>query len=210
MIKILISIFIFLFMASSQASDYISGQGRFYAADGDSIQFIKKQLLYNAFRNVINKDLKHQGLNDKRFWEIFDQKFEESFAEIKETLQTKYKIQEGEKIDPKVQEKYKKALRAKRLVLRTKFSSLGRAISSYAIKTITRSPKYPKSRFLSLQAKVDRKILNRIYFRFIKSGENKKFSSLIISPTLSLTNLTWDELGVEVKNDLTEVIYGHW
>jgi len=209
-IKILISIFIFLFMALSQASDYISGQGRFYAADGDSIQFIKKQLLYNAFRNVINKDLKHQGLNDKRFWEIFDHKFEESFAEIKETLQTKYNIVEGEKIDPKVQEKYKKALRAKRLVLRTKFSSLVRAISSYAIKTITRSPKYPKSRFLSLQAKVDRKILNRIYFRFIKSGENKKFSSLIISPTLSLTNLTWDELGVEVKNDLTEVIYGHW
>ena len=211
MIKILGPIFIFLFLsAPSLAADYITGQGRFYAADEDSIQFVKKQLLYNAFQNVINKDLEAQGLNGKGFWEIFDQKFEEYFEETKEALKTKYKIVEGEKITAKVKDKYNKALRAKRLTMKIKFSSLGRAISSYAVKNITRSPKYPQSRFLSLQAKVDRKVLNKIYFRFIKSGENKKFTSIIISPRLHLSNLTWDELGVEVKNDLTEVIYGHW
>lgn len=208
MIKTLI--FCLILTTSAFASDYITGEGRFYAQDGDSIQFVKKQLLYNAFRDVLNKELKAEGLDGKSFWENFDQAFEESFEETKEEIKNKYKIVEGEKISPRVKEKYTKELRAKRAALKIKFASIRRAISSYAVKTITRSPKYPKSRYLSLQAKVDRNILNKMYFRFIKNGEGKKYSSLIISPKLILTNLTWEELGVEVKNDLTEVIYGHW
>ncbi|RLA64766.1 MAG: hypothetical protein DRQ88_06700 [Epsilonproteobacteria bacterium] len=203
-------IFCLILTTSAFASDFITGEGRFYAQDEDSIQFIKGQLLHNAFRDVLNKDLKAQGLNGKSFWEIFDQKFEEHFDETKEQLKTKYKIVEGEEVDSKVKAKYTKELRAKRAAIKIKYPSIGRAIRSYAIKTITRSPKYPKSRYLSLQAKVDRKFLNKIYFRFIKSNEGRKYSSLIISPKLTLTNLTWNELGVEVQNDLTEVIYGHW
>ena len=53
------------------ADSFLRGKGRFLSVEGDALSFIKKQLLYKAFRNVIDKKLKLHGLDNKLFWQNF-------------------------------------------------------------------------------------------------------------------------------------------
>ena len=79
---------------SSSITGFIRGDGRFYAMEDDSLAFVKKQLLFNAFKDIISKELKNEGLSPNVFWEKFEEKFDESFEPVQESLTLKYGIEE--------------------------------------------------------------------------------------------------------------------
>lgn len=186
----------------------VEGDGRFYSRDDDTLSFIKKQLLSSAFRDVFNKEMKEMGLDSDKFWRRYEEKFQEYFNPIKESLEKNYGMDEGGK-NPKKAE-YQKALRRKRLVLKARYGRLSRAIPQYSIKKMSRSPQVPNSRYLRLRAKVNRKELHRIFLQFTSDNPERHFSTLYLTTDFKLVDTVWLETGVEVKSDFTEVLKNHW
>ncbi|GEM_PF-1193701 len=207
-ITLFLSILLFFPTLTMGQLNPVEGDGRFYSRDDDTLSFIKKQLLSSAFRDVFTKELKEMGLDSDKFWRRYEEKFQEYFTPIKESLEKKYEIGvEGGKPD-KV--KYQKSLRQKRLVLKGRYGRLSRAIPQYSIKKMSRSPQVPNSRYLRLRAKVNRKELHRIYLQFTSDNPERHFSTLYLSTKFQLVNTSWVETGVEVESDFTQVLSNHW
>lgn len=191
------------------ASGYIDGEGRFYAGDDDSLAFVKSQLTSNAFHDVISKELASMGLDANLFWSKWNARFEAYFAGPTEDLKKKFGV-DAENATAAKKNDYQKALRVKRLELMARYGDLARAISSYSIKRMTRSTKVPNSRYMSLQAKVDRRTLNTIYFDFVRDGESRHFGNIYVSGRFTLEGGTWSDVGVAVEKDFTSVVLAHW
>ena len=189
---------------------FIKGEARFYSQDEDPLNFVKSQLLEKSFRDVITKEMNRLGFDSKSFWMSFDEKFEEQFKTVQESLEEKFQDPETEKIDVEDREKYQKALRVRRLKELKKFGKLSHVIKSYVIKRMKRSIKYPNSRYMRLMAVVDHNRLRSLYSRYINIGGKKEFSGLFLDVDFELNGLSWNDLGVEVKTDFTEVIKNHW
>ncbi|MCF8059401.1 MAG: hypothetical protein K9K67_08895 [Bacteriovoracaceae bacterium] len=201
-------LFLFPSLSMAQQLNSVEGDGRFYSRDDDTLSFIKKQLLSSAFRDVFSKELKEMGLDSDKFWRRYEEKFQEYFTPIKESLEKKYDIGvEGGKPDTV---KFQKALRQKRLVLKGRYGRLSRAIPQYSIKKMSRSPQVPNSRYLRLKAKVNRKELHRIYLQFTSDNPERHFSTLYLSTKFQLVDTSWIETGVEVESDFTQVLSNHW
>lgn len=194
-----------LFAASNSSID---GEGRFYAKDDDSLSFIKSQLLHSAFSDVISKELKFLGLDSAQFWKSYDEKFESYFTPIKEQMQKKYGINDKPTLDAK--KKFNQRHRLKRLGLKSKYGRLDRAVTSYSIKKMTRSPQIPNSRYINVSAKVDRKLLKKIYFQMISDRDAKEIKTIFVSTNFDIHDLNWSEIGVELEKDFTSVIREHW
>ena len=113
---------------------FIKGEARFYSQDEDPLNFVKSQLLEKSFRDVITKEMNRLGFDSKSFWRSFDEKFEEEFKIVQESLEEKFQDPETEKIDAEDREKYQKALRVRRLKELKKFGKLSHVIKSYVIK----------------------------------------------------------------------------
>ncbi len=188
---------------------FISGEGRFFAQEEDSLSFVKKQLLFSAFRDVISKELKLMGLESDFFWQKYDAKFDEYFLPIQEDLKKRYKI-DDENVTEKKRTAYQKRLRAKKLKLKSRFGRLARSIKSYSIKSMSRSTQMANSRYLSILANVDRQSLNQLYFKFTRTNETRHFKNIFLTVDFRLKDLAWTELGVEVQSDFTNVIKEHW
>lgn len=202
---ILICIALIQFQAFSKV---VEGEGRFYSQDEDSLNFIQKQLLSSAYKDVITKELTSMGLDAKSFWESYEQKFETYFEPIGKNLKEKYNIDvEGKKPDLKG---YKKALRLKRLSLKSRYGALYKAISQYSEKSKSRSPQVPNARYIRIRAKVDRKTLHKIFLNFTADSKSRSFQKLYITSNFTLRDLSWTDMGVEVENDFTTVIRTHW
>ncbi|MCO4792864.1 MAG: hypothetical protein KC493_04075 [Bacteriovoracaceae bacterium] len=209
MTKKIIFLLSILFSISIGAATYIQGEGHFFAKDNDSLGFVKKQLLASAFRDVMTKELDSMGLDTKLFWQQYDKKFEDYFETIKLSLKEKYKID-----DPNTSQKrrgnYQDALRTKRLRAKSSYGRLQRAIISYSIKKMSRSTQMANSRYLSLNARVDKKMLRNFYFKFTREGESRHFKTLYVSTNFNLKSMTWLDAGVEVESDFTSVVKEHW
>ncbi|MBL6991225.1 MAG: hypothetical protein ISR65_15685 [Bacteriovoracaceae bacterium] len=189
------------------ADSFLRGKGRFLSVEGDALSFIKKQLLYKAFRNVIDKKLKLHGLDNKLFWQNFDTSFEAYMAPIEINMKERFE----EKFGKKYGVKFNKALRLKKLKLKSTFKNITRVISSYSIKKMGRSLQYPNSRYINIIAKVDSKLLNKLYYRLLASPEqNRYFSKMYIQAEFQINNMDWTDLGVEASEDLTSVVKEHW
>lgn len=191
------------------ANGYVDGEGRFYAGDDDSLAFVKAQLTNNAFHDVISKELASMGLDANLFWTKWNARFEAYFEASSDALKQKYGI-DDENVSAAKKNEYQKALRIKRLELMARYGELARAISSYSIKRMTRSTQVPNSRFMSLQAKVDRRTLNSIYFDFVRDGESRHFTNVYITGRFTLEGGTWSDVGVAVEKDFTNVVLNHW
>ncbi|MBL7664961.1 MAG: hypothetical protein JNM93_07485 [Bacteriovoracaceae bacterium] len=203
-------------------AETVKGDGKFWAQDGDGLSFIKQQLLNEAFRDVISRELNNMSLNSEEFWTKFDQKFnEEVYFKIKENLDKKYglasasdedgdEIVERKKITAEQQKEYDKKLRSESLDEKRKFGGLARVIQSYSIKKITRSPQYPESRFITIEATVDRVTLNKIYYDFMREQLPKEINKLFLYTEYHLRNTSWADLGVEKETDFTSVLNDHW
>ena len=211
--KSLILIFLFSFLPLGEKAfaekKFVKGEARFRSQDEDALSFIKGQLLDKSFRDVLSKEIQAMGLNSDFFWKNFQEKFEEHFRPIHEELREKFEDDEG-KMKAKEREKYQKLLRIKRLKTRSKYGNLSSIIKSYVIKRMSRSLKYPNSRYMRLLAEVDRKRLRDFYTRFVKIGGKREFQSLYLDAEFDLQGLAWSDLGVETKADFTEVIKKHW
>jgi hypothetical protein len=202
-------VFCICFSLGSFANEFINGEGRFHAKYDDSLAFIKKQLLYSAFRDVFSKELQSMGLDQELFWRKVDSRFLAYFDPIDEKLRKKYGIDTPRETSSG-KDRYQNASRLKRFTLKAKFGRLAKAVTSYSIQKMSRSTQVANSRYLSLQAKVNRKTINKIYLDFTRDKEARQFRSLFISVNFQLEDMTWNDVGVETENDFTTVVKEHW
>ena len=216
--KLLITGLLLICSFCAFASTKVYGEGRFYANDEDSLEFLKKQLLFSAFQDVLTKEFKAMGLDDQIFWQKFDEKFEAYFNPMMEELKKKYGVvEEGEgdaanqeQVDSKKLEAYKKALRYKKLAQKSAFGKLSRLITSYSILKMSRSTQYPNSRYIKIQAKIDRKMVHRLYTKFTQEQEARRFETLYLTVDFQLNGMSWSDVGVDIGSNFTTVVVEYW
>lgn len=201
-----------LFLSLNVQAKFIEGEGKFLSQDQDSVSFIKKQLLSNAFKKVIDIQLKEMGLDATTFWNNYNSKFEEHFATIRQSVVEKYEVEEdGKKSIPRnKQDNFDKEVRYKRLKSKSRFGRLERAIQSYSIKKISKSIRMPNSHYINVNAQVNRKKLTDIYYKFIGVSSIRTFRKLFVDVKYNLINTNWIELGVETEGDFVNVVNDHW
>lgn len=197
-----------VFAQTLYASNFVEGEGRFYATDDDSLAFVKEQLKHNGFVDILTQELKAMGLNEELFWRKYDERFKAAFAPVDEALKRKYQIENNP--DSRQLETYQKLSREKKLKMKRRFGRLNRIVQSYAIKKISRSAQNPKARYIKLEAKVDRNLLGKIYYEFVRGKKAVEYGTLYIHVDYNLTNLAFAELGVSNDKDFTGVVNGHW
>lgn len=186
----------------------VEADGRFYSRDDDKLSFIKDQLLYSAYQDVFNQELKAMNLDTEKFWRNYEEKFAEYFVPIKETIEKKYTDEKSGKV--KNQRDMNKAIRLKRLSLKSRYGGLRNAIPRFSITKRLRSPEVPNSRYIRVKAFVDRKVLHRIYLQFTTENPDRHFSTLYVSTKFQLVDTSWVETGVQVQSDLTQVLENSW
>lgn len=199
----------FFFCFQVHAQSVVSGEGRFYAADEDSLTFVKSQLHYQAIRDIITKELKSLGLDEKIFWQKYDAKFKDQFDSVEKSLKDKYADESGEVPRDKKAD-YDKAVRAKRLASLARFGRLQGVLNSYSVKRMTRSPQSPQSRYYLIEGKTDRRYVNELYLRFTSEDVDRKYKTLFITANFKLDHMSWSDAGVEVGTDFTDVVKNHW
>lgn len=187
----------------------IEGQGRFQATEDDSITFVRNQLLSEAVRDVVKKELTAMNLNAEGFFQRWNQRLELAFDSINKEVREKHKVDEGE-LNARQRQAFESELRARRLNLKANFGGLTRAMTSYSIKNQSRSTQGGGTRFMTIDARVDRRILNSIYSDFMREGRARYFRNLILSVNIELKDAVWNEVGVQVGQDLTRVLEQHW
>ncbi|EQC46573.1 hypothetical protein [Bacteriovorax sp. Seq25_V] len=203
-------VILLLLVLNVYAAKSLEGEGKFIAHDNDSLEFIKKQLLSDAFKKVIDNELKAMGLDYVTFWQNYEQKFNEHFKEIEETVEQKYTAPEGQSLSRQELEKKSEELRDKRLTSKAKFGRLSRVIKSYSITKMSKSVRVPNSHYINITAQVDRKDLTDIYYRFIGVSKFRDLKKVYLDISYNLIDTNWLELGVETETDFTNVVADHW
>ncbi|GAB4014561.1 MAG: hypothetical protein Fur0010_12790 [Bdellovibrio sp.] len=198
--------FFVLFSGNVFAQSLIEGEGRFFSKDEDSLVFIKQQLLYQSFRQIVTKEMEALGLDTKVFWQKYEEQFENYFRPVEEKLKEKLRPEES----AKNRVEFEKTLRTQKLNALSRYGKIQRAIQSYSIKRMTRSPQVPNSRFMTVEAKVDRKNLTELYMNFIRVGSDKGYEKLFLVTDFQLLNASWTDTGVEIERDFTSVVNEHW
>ena len=199
-----------LFMVSqiSLAADAVTGKGTFVATNDDSLSFVNEQLKHEGFSDIIGKVLDEMGLNSQLFWQKYNEDFQQAFDRVDSVLKQNYQVEDNPSAGQL--EDYKRVSRQRRLKLRRSFGGLDRVVKSYSIKKISRSAQNPKSRFIRLQGKVDKNLLGKIYYQFVRGKRSTEYGTLYIHVDYNLKNLTFAELGVGNDKDFTEVVNNHW
>jgi hypothetical protein len=195
----------------------VFGEGRFFAHEDDSIEFIKEQLFFSSVENIITKELENMGLSSTIFWEKYDEKFEEYFEPIKEKLKVKFQQNEEAnelvktaKKKAKLKDAYKKNLRKKRLKNRYRFVRIKKVIKSFSIKKKSVSAHISNARYIKISARTNRKFLNSLYQSVVEINEKRSYDTLYLSVNINLKNTDWSRLGVEIKSDFVNVLKKHW
>jgi hypothetical protein len=199
-----------LILFSFDAWAQVEGQGRFQALEEDSVTFVRNQLIASATRDVVTKELKAMGLDADGFWARLNQRFELAFASVHDELKEKHRLVDAENVTARQREAFEREVRARRLNMQANFGGLARAISSYSIRSQSRSTQGGALRFMTIQARVDRRVLNSIYSDFMREGRARYFQSLIMTLDFELREASWSDLGVTVSGDLTKVLENHW
>jgi len=189
----------------AQDCDKLESEGRFTSKDEDTLELVKKELLFDAYRNLITQKMNCMGLDAKMFWEKFELDFEKSFEATAEAL--KKGMDSGQS---GTKDEYEKKLRQKRLVSKREFGSLDRLIVSYSILKMSRSPQFPNSRFINITGKVDPGALGDLYYKYTDSKQKRTVEQMLVSTQVKLTDLTWSELGVKTETDFSDSLKDSW
>ncbi|WP_419173328.1 hypothetical protein [Halobacteriovorax sp.] len=209
----LIILLAFLGTSATYAAS-VTAKGQFTSKPGDTLSFIKKQLYANTVRNVLDSELQKLGLDRKTFWQNYETKFEEHFAPIKENYDQKFGAvdEEGNPVQLSAAQKdrYDRGLRYKKLTSQASYGKFNSIITSYAIKKMSKSLSRADTHYITINAKVNRKLVSEIYYRFIGTGKNRTFSRLYLNINYKLNDLTWEEVGVSSKSKFTDVVEEHW
>lgn len=200
--------------ASTTFAASVTAKGQFTSKPGDTLSFIKKQLYANTVRNVLDSELQKLGLDRKTFWQNYETKFEEHFTPIKENYDQKFGAldEEGNPVtlSGAQKDRYDRGLRYKKLASQAAYGKFNSIISSYAIKKMSKSLSRADTHYITITAKVDRKLVSEIYYRFIGTGKNRTFSRLYLNINYKLSELSWEEIGVSSKTKFTDVVEEHW
>ena len=194
--------------AASPKPETVQGQGKFYSAPDDTLEFIKEQLLARAFRDVLGKELASMDFAVNDFWEKYDAAFTESFRGVEE----KYKERISNQIksfderiakaeDAKAKSKLKtrkqeviseleKTLRLRRLKAQSEFENIARAIKSFSVVKMSRATNDPQQRSIVVQAKVDRPYLAQLYNRLMRDQAQTVWGNLFLTLDLDMKNVT--------------------
>ena len=197
-----ITLFFFL---TANAFALVRGGGRFASQAGDSGTFIKKQLKYQAFKDIITQELSSMNLNPQNFWQQHYNQFEDSFQPVRQKLKEQF---EQKKLSAK---EYQAALRTQRLAAMARYSNLNRLIKSYSEKSMTRSPGAPRVRYLEIDATLDRQALAQLYLKTVRNKQrSRNYRKVYLSAEFQLRGDNWSEVGVNAKSDFTETLKFHW
>ena len=199
-------IFLLIFLClSSNASAMVSGMGQFTPQEGDSASFVKNQLKYQAFKDIITRELSSMNLDSRSFWQNHYHRFEDSFQSVEQKLKENF---EQNKLSAK---EYQDALRSQKLSAMARFGNLNRLIRSYSEKGHTRSPDTPNVRQLNIDATLDRRALAKLYFKTIRNRQKSQpYQRVYLSTEFHLQGDNWNQVGVKKKSDFTETLSFHW
>ena len=197
-----------LMMSMANAADFIRGEGKFVSQTGDGHEFVKSQLIYEGFADILSKEMKNLGLNKELFWQKYNEQLEKNYTVITNVLLGEMKIDADSSARDK--KNYSEKLRRRKLDFKEKFGKLQSAISRFAIKKISRSSKYPNYRYIKLEGTVDSKMLTKIYYKFVAGNKRSEYGSLFLNVDYKLNGTTYSELGVENENDFADVISKKW
>ena len=186
------------------ADKYIDGEGYFYSKDTDSASFVREQLRYSAFKNVIGKGLKLSGLDSKLFWSRYQEKFEVWFAPVKEKLDQRLK---SKKINA---QEYRETLRSKKLSSMVKFGRIERAIKSYVEKRYSHSTSRPKSRYLKISAALDKRSLGKLYMEIVSFNEERVFEKIYLMADIQKVGVGHKSLELEIAGAFSDTVLQHW
>lgn len=211
MMKLVVVIFLLMSLipSISMGTDYLNGRGRFRTETGDGQEFIKDQLIYQATRDLVKKELQSLGLDSDGFFTAYEEKFESYFSKIELDLRKRYKIDDEKKPSAATMKKFKETLRLRRLKAQASYGQLTSILKKFSHK-VSRSTDYPMIRYMNLSAVVDRRRLNEIYRNFMFEGENRQFKYLFLSFDYELIDTSWEDLGVVTKKDFTDVLDRTW
>jgi len=214
--------------AASKGAEAVLGHGRFQSAPDDTLEFIKEQLLANAFRDVLGKELTAMDFSATDFWQKYDAAFADSFRgteeKFKERLATQSKawderIAKAEDSTQKsklrtrkneVISELEKALRLKKLKAHSEFENIGRAIKSFSIVKMSRATNDPQQRSITVQAKVDRPYLAQLYNRLMREQGQTVWGTLYLTTSFNLENISWAEIGGEQLETALLTTWANW
>ncbi len=203
-------LFFCIFLVSSivNAADFVKGDGSFVAEPGDSHSFIKDQLKYEGTKSILSKELETLGLNKDLFWEKYDENLNERYTEIETNLKETLKIDDNS--DAKAREDFLTKLRSRKLTFRKSFASMDDMLPKFVIKKISRSQKNPRYRYIRMEGEVNRPLLTKTYFRFIRGKKTSDYGSLFINVNYQLKGVSYSDLGIENENDFEGEVTKNW
>ena len=203
-----------IFLSTNVLAATVSARGQFTSRPGDPLSFIKRQLYSNTVRNVLDSELKKLGLDTKTFWTNYETKFDEHFNTIKENFDKDFGAVDAEgnpvELSAKKKERYQKSLRFKKLNAQAKYGGFNKIIQSYSIKKMSKSLSQADTHYIRVDAKVNRKLVSEIYYRFIGQGQKRNLTKLYLNINYKLNDLSWEEVGVSSSTQFTDVVEEHW
>ena len=209
MVMMMMLFFNFNKLLYAKKKSFVDGEGHFFTQEGDGQSFLKKQLLYSSFRDVLTKEMKNLKLDATNFWIQYDKHFNDHFTQVKENLLKKF--YEKNKDQTKLQLKQlRKNIRIREKTARAKFGNIGQAIGQYSIKQMKRISASSSVYYIKIQAKVNQKILNNIYLKFTETNENRVFKKLYLDLNFSIGKMHWKNIGVKDGDHAKTLIVNYW
>jgi len=203
-----ISLFVLLLAQQVHSSEFVKGKGSFVSADGDSYEFIKKQLIHEGVKSIVTKELVLLGLNKDIFWQKYNEKLEEINLVITEDIKRKFNIQPDSK--QKSFNRYREVLRRKKLNRRRTFSRMNDMLPKFMIIKISRSQKNKRYRYIKLEGVVDKSLLTKIYYNLVRGKKTSDYGSLYLNVNYDLNGISYAELGIDNENDFEGEVTCNW
>ncbi len=193
------------------AESYIKGEGSFYAHEDDKVPLIKKQLFYSATKDIYSKVLKELGYNVDGFWENYNLKFEEHFAEVKKAKEEET-FKEGDDLSEAQRKEFEMKMRQLHLAQEYAFYGLPSGIKKWKISKKMRRAA-PRSLLwnITIEATVDRNYINNVYHQMM--GRNvgiKVEESLFVILDLSARGGDWSSFGIKGQEEVKQTLLEGW
>lgn len=197
-----------LFFSQLYAQEQNLGKAQFMTTKDDSISFVTEELKQRAFKNIIEQEFEKMQLNAKAFWSKYNELAGAKVDLAKSKLEEKYKIGKGASISE--QEKFNKEFREKKLLIERNYGSLDRVITSYVIRSNTRAGSNSDLRLMTLEAQVNRVLLNKIYHQYVHGNRTSEYGKLYINVQYELDKMSFLDLGVTNDSDFIDVVNEYW
>ncbi len=200
--------FVLSCMFISAHAEFTRGEGKFRAEDYDNYEFIKSQLIYEGFLDIISKEIEKMGLSKEIFWAKFNERLNEKLVSIESSLKTQMNI--TPESSSKDIEEFNKKMRLKRLKLRERFGGLYSVVPKWVVKKISRSSANPDLRYISIEGKVNTTKLSKLYYEFVKGRQQSEYGTLYLNVEYKLNGFSYSDLEIKNENDFSGVVNRNW